>query len=138
MGLRRKAREVVLQALYAREIGEEPIEQVLDDMLSVVEYDDELAVVARRLAIRVDRESEALDSIIAERALNWDLGRIALIDKLILRMGLCELLHFPDIPNKVCINESIEITKKYSSSDSKRFVNGILDSVYREMTERTV
>ncbi len=138
MGLRRKAREVVLQALYACEIGEEPIEQVLDDQLATDKYDKDLTEFARRLAIRVYREREELDRVIAERAVNWDLGRIALIDKLILRMGLCELLHFPDIPRKVCINESIEMTKKYSSSDSKRFVNGILDSVYREMTERAV
>lgn len=136
MGRRRKAREVVLQVLYACEISEESIELVLDDRLSVEEYDDELQEFARRLATRVDGEREELDRIIAERAVNWDLGRIALIDKLILRMGLCELLHFPGIPGKVCINESIEMTKKYSSSDAKRFVNGILDSVYQEMTER--
>ncbi len=138
MGRRRKAREVVLQVLYAREIGEELIELVLDDRLSLEEYDDELQEFARTLATRVDREREELDRIIAERAVNWDLGRIALIDKLILRMGLCELLHFPDIPGKVCINEAIEMAKKYSSSDAKRFVNGILDSVYQEMAERTV
>jgi N utilization substance protein B len=138
MGLRRKAREVALQALYACEIGEEPIEKVLDDLLPADEYEEELSEFARRLAIRVMQERGELDRIIAERAVNWDLGRIALIDKLILRMGLCELLHFPDIPRKVCINESIEMTKKYSSTDSKRFVNGILDSVYREMTERIV
>ena len=136
MGRRRKAREVVLQVLYACEISEDSLELVLDDRLSVEEYDDELQEFARRLATRVDGEREELDRIIAERAVNWDLGRIALIDKLILRMGLCELLHFPGIPGKVCINESIEMTKKYSSSDAKRFVNGILDSVYQEMTER--
>jgi N utilization substance protein B len=83
----------------------------------------------------VDEEKEELDTIIAERATNWEIGRIALIDKLILRMGLCELLYFPDIPCKVCINESIEITKKYSSADAKRFVNGILDSVYKERVQ---
>ena len=138
MGRRRKAREVVLQALYACEIGEEPVGQALDDLLAEDEYDDDLVSFARDLAGCVEREREELDRIIAERAVNWDLGRIALIDKLILRMGLCELLHFPDIPRKVCINESIEMTKKYSSSDAKRFVNGILDSVYREMSERAV
>ncbi|MFC1500397.1 transcription antitermination factor NusB [Candidatus Zixiibacteriota bacterium] len=137
MGRRRKAREVVLQVLYACEIGEEPIEQVLDDRLSGEDYEEDLQEFARRLAMRIDQEREGLDAIIAERAVNWDLGRIALIDKLILRMGLCELLHFPDIPRKVCINESIEMTKKYSSSDAKRFVNGILDSIYQEMVEKT-
>ena len=132
MGRRRKAREVVLQALYAQAINGEPLESVVEDQLSRADYDEEVEGFVRRLAGKVDEEKEALDRIIAERATNWDLGRIALIDKLILRMGLCELLHFPDVPCKVCINESIEMAKKFSSSDAKRFVNGILDSVYKE------
>jgi len=132
MGRRRKAREIVLQALYAQEINGEPVEEVLEDQLAKANYDEEVRVFVRRLATKVNEEREGLDTLIAERATNWDIGRIALIDKLILRMGLCELLHFPDIPYKVCINESIEMTKKYSSADAKRFVNGILDSVYKE------
>ena len=135
MGRRRKAREVVLQALYAQAINGEPLESVVEDQLSRADYDEEVQGFVRRLAGKVDEEKEALDRIIAERATNWDLGRIALIDKLILRMGLCELLHFPDVPCKVCINESIEMTKKFSSSDAKRFVNGILDSVYKERVQ---
>ena len=131
MGRRRKAREVVLQALYAQAINGEPLKSVVKDQLSRFDYDEEVKGFVRRLAGKVDEEKEALDRVIAERATNWDLGRIALIDKLILRMGLCELLHFPDVPCKVCINESIEMAKKFSSSDAKRFVNGILDSVYK-------
>lgn len=138
MGLRRKAREVALKVLYAHEISGEPIEDVLQDQLSQMEYDDELEEYARRLVLKVEEEREGLDSVISERAVNWELGRIALIDKLILRIGLCELLHFTDIPSKVCINESIEMAKKYSSSDAKRFVNGILDSVYKEQVESTI
>lgn len=138
MGRRRKGREIVLKVLYAREISGEPIEEILRDQLSQVESDEEQEDFVRRVVRKVEEEGESLDRVIAEKALNWDLGRIALIDKLILRMGLCELLHFPDIPCKVCINESIEMTKKYSSSDAKRFVNGILDSVYKEQVERTV
>lgn len=135
MGRRRKAREIVLQALYAQAINSESVEAVVDDQLSKSDYDEEVRGYVRRLACKVDEEKEELDTIIAERATNWEIGRIALIDKLILRMGLCELLYFPDIPCKVCINESIEITKKYSSADAKRFVNGILDSVYKERVQ---
>lgn len=132
MGRRRKAREIVLQTLYAQAINSDPMEDVLKDQLSKAEYDDEVCSFVRRLAIKVEAEKEELDVLIAERAQNWEIGRIALIDKLILRMGLCELIHFPDIPQKVCINESIEIAKKYSSANARKFVNGILDSVYRD------
>lgn len=132
MGRRRKAREIVLQTLYAQAINRDPMEDVLKDQLSKAEYDDEMCSFVRRLAIKVDAVKEELDVVIAGKAENWEIGRIALIDKLILRMGLCELIHFPDIPQKVCINESIEMAKKYSSANAKKFVNGILDSVYRD------
>lgn len=138
MGRRRKAREVALKVMYAHEISREPVADVLEDQLSQHEHDEELEEYVRRLVMKVEEERENLDSIISERAVNWELGRIALIDKLILRIGLCELLHFPDVPSKVCINESIEMTKKYSSSDARRFVNGILDSVYKEQVESTI
>jgi N utilization substance protein B len=132
MGRRRKARELALQVLYAREINGYPVAEVVADRLAGIE-DPELRTYVGLLCERVaDRERE-LDARIAQRAANWDLKRIALIDKLILRMGLCELLWFPDIPGKVCINESIELAKKYSSSDAKRFVNGILDAVWKEL-----
>ena len=135
MGTRRKAREVVLQVLYAQELTDDPIAEVVGDQLSLGDYDDELTEYVNRLAMRVLEVREELDRVIADRATNWDLARIALIDKIILRIGLCELLHFPDVPAKVCINESIEMAKKYSSADAKRFVNGILDAAYRDLVE---
>jgi len=135
VGRRRKAREIVLKTLYAQAINNDPMEEVLKDQLSQAEYDDEVCSFVRRLTIKVDEVKEELDVVIAEKAKNWEIGRIALIDKLILRMGLCELIHFPDIPQKVCINESIEIAKKYSSANAKRFVNGILDSVFRDQVQ---
>ncbi len=134
MGQRRRGREVVLRVLYAAAVSGEPIEDILNDQLASdasgedAEHDD----FVRRLVRKIVVEQTELDRIIAERAVNWELDRIALIDKIILRIGLGEILHFPDIPGKVCINEAIELTKKYSSFDAKRFVNGILDSVYRE------
>jgi len=133
MGHRRKAREVVLQSLYAQELTGDPIDEIVADQLSKATYDEEVTDYARRLARQVIEQQAELDHHIAERATNWDLERIAIIDKLILRMGLCELIHFPDVPAKVCINESIELAKKYSSADARRFVNGILDAVYKEL-----
>ncbi len=138
MGHRRKAREVVLQSLYAQAITGGPIEEVVADQLSRGDYDGEVVDYTQRLSARVLAEQEPLDVMISERATNWDLERIALIDKLILRMGLCELIHFPDVPAKVCINESIELAKKFSSSDARRFVNGILDAVYKDVEEEQV
>jgi transcription antitermination protein NusB len=136
MGRRRKAREIVLQVLYALELtGYEP-DEVLQDRLARGEYDEEVRLFVTRLVKRTDAERSTLDQLIEQRAVNWDLPRIALIDKIILRMGLCELLYFIDIPAKVGINESIELTKKYSSADAKRFVNGILDAVYKEQEVR--
>ena len=134
MGHRRKAREVVLQSLYAQELTGDPIDGIVADQLSKATYDEEVSDYARRLALQVIEQQVELDRHIAERATNWDLARIALIDKLILRMGLCELIHFPDVPAKVCINESIELAKKFSSADARRFVNGILDAVYKDLS----
>ena len=70
-----------------------------------------------------------LDEKILERVANWEMSRIALIDRLLLRIGICELLYFPDIPPKVSINESIEIAKDFSTAGSGKFINGILDAI---------
>lgn len=72
---------------------------------------------------------EALDMRIVGRVTNWEMNRIALIDKILLRIGICELLFFPDIPPKVSINESIEIAKDFSTAGSAKFINGILDGI---------
>ena len=73
--------------------------------------------------------ADELDDKIKERVKNWEMNRIALIDRILLRMGVCEMLYFPDIPPKVSINESIEIAKEYSTAGSSKFINGILDAI---------
>jgi transcription antitermination factor NusB len=79
-----------------------------------------------RLTLENNKE---LDAIIESFAENWDLERIALVDKILMKIALTELLKFPDIPIKVSVNEAIEISKKYSTSKSNIFINGILDSL---------
>jgi len=76
---------------------------------------------------------EELDRLIKAKALNWEFDRIAVIDKLILRMAIGEFLYFPDIPPKVSIDEAIEISKRYSTEKSSKFINGILDAVLNDL-----
>ena len=84
---------------------------------------------ANNLIDRTLKHTNELDEMIKERVSNWEINRIALIDRILIRIGICELLYFPDIPPKVSINESIEIAKEYSTAGSAKFINGILDAI---------
>ena len=128
---RRIVREKVLQILYAYEMNRESLESISREVLSEV-TDDTDKNFALELIRRVLENVDDLDERIIQRVTNWEMNRIALIDKILLRMGICELLHFPDIPPKVSINESIEISKDYSTAGSAKFINGILDAVLAE------
>ena len=74
-----------------------------------------------------------IDKIIKERSKNWDFNRITIIDRLILRMSLAEMLYEDEVPPKVSITEGVEIAKQFSTSDSSSFINGILDAVYNDI-----
>lgn len=125
---RRVLRIKVLQALYAYEIAKDPIEKVKKDLLSDLE-DKEKYKFASDLIDSVLKDVNKLDDTIKSKIENWEFERIALIDKLVLRIGLAELLYFPEIPPKVSINEAIEIAKSFCTNQSGKFVNGILDSI---------
>jgi len=128
---RRMVREKVLQVLYAYEMNRDNLNNLSAEILS--EITDEVdRNFARDLISKVLSNVETLDSRIIERVTNWEMNRIAMIDKILLRMGICEILHFPDIPPKVSINESIEIAKDFSTAGSGKFINGILDAVLAE------
>jgi N utilization substance protein B len=128
---RRVVREKVLQILYAYEMNNESLEQISREILSDI-TDTTDKSFAEELIRQVITNVEDLDKRIIHRVTNWEMNRIALIDKILLRIGICELLYFPDIPPKVSINESIEIAKDYSTSGSAKFINGILDAVLAE------
>ena len=78
-------------------------------------------------------KTKDLDSLIRKRVEHWEFGRLAIIDRIILRMSICELLYFDDIPPKVSINEAIEIARDYSTEKSDKFVNGVLDSILADL-----
>ena len=84
------------------------------------------------------KKSEEIDKLIVKKLKNWDLKRIALIDKLILRLALTEMVFFEDIPNKVSIVEGVEIAKIYGNNESSKFINGVLDSVYNDLNKENI
>lgn len=132
MKTRRAAREWVVQVLYAAELSGE----FLDDVIGKLRDDDVEEAkqsFAEDLAWRVDKERDLLDRAIRAHVEKWELERIAVLDRIILRMAICELQFFPDIPPKVTINEAIEIARKYSTAKSDKFVNGVLDAVLRDL-----
>lgn len=136
MAQRREAREVVLQALYADEVGIGDLEQILSLIIKPrLEKDKKAMKFSEQLFLKTARRREELNELIQSHTKNWRIDRLATIDRLILRFALCEFLYFEQIPTKVTINEAIEIAKKYSTSNSGKFVNGILDAALEDLRE---
>lgn len=125
---RRRARELVLQGLYALEIGEAELNFVEADILDDPVLSKKNQKFASQFFELVRDKREWADKIITELSANWDIDRLAAIDHIILKMALVELNFMPDSPVRVCINEAIELGKKYSTAGSASFINGLLDS----------
>ena len=132
---RRQIREKILQALYTLELRDTDIESAANWLLTKEIQEDPNAMKFFNLLLKnIKEHREEIDQYITRHTFNWDMSRIAIIDKNILRMALAELLYCEDIPPKVSINEAIEIAKKFSSTDkSSKFVNGILDAIFNEL-----
>jgi transcription antitermination protein NusB len=130
---RRIIREKVVQALYAHEISGDPLEHVNACVLIGLEGNKPAHEFAKHLVEATVTHSTEIDKIIRTRVANWDFKRIAILDRLILRMGICELLYFREIPPKVTMNEAIELAKLFSTERSGQFVNGVLDAVLADI-----
>ncbi|MDR8392385.1 transcription antitermination factor NusB [Aliifodinibius sp. S!AR15-10] len=134
MAQRREIREVVLQALFAEEVSGNKWKQVLSTIIKPKLNKDKSALkFAERLFLKTVKSKEELDNIIQDHIKNWNIHRLATVDKLILRLALCEFLNFEEIPTKVTINEAIEIAKRFSTQKSGNFVNGILDAALERL-----
>ena len=132
---RRRAREFALQACYAHELSGNPPEQIVGEVINTQDEAGAVLEFAAALFRRTVAENSFFDMLIRRKAVNWEFNRIAIMDKLILRLALSEFLYFPDIPPKVTIDEAIEIAKKFSTEKSGRFVNGILDAVLIDLRQ---
>ena len=132
---RKLAREAVLQALYAKHVSSEEARKVLHDILKRYEFDKMTKKFVEELFNSTIKFSDDLDKQIESNLDNWTVDRLNVIDKLIMQMSLCEMIHLKsyDISHKVTISSAIENAKKFSSEDSTSFVNGVLDSIYKEL-----
>jgi N utilization substance protein B len=130
---RRRARELVLQALYALEIGEADLAYVEADILDDSVLSKKNQTFTNHFFALVREKTEWADKIISDLSANWDIERLAAIDHIVLKMALVELNFMPDSPVRVCINEAIELGKKYSTAGSASFINGLLDSYATRM-----
>ena len=133
---RREAREAALKAIYAVDIGKNSTQQATKLIIKeTLSGDTEAIKFAEKLLLVTVDFSVDYDQLIEQHIKNWDVNRLAVIDKLILRMAISEMLHFDDVPTKVTINEAIELAKEYSTRKSGNFVNGILDAILTRLNE---
>lgn len=141
MRKRSVARECALKILYQKDVTARPVEVTVEkfwesglaeeDEDTRIEVDAEVKEFATRLVFGVSLEIQSIDAKISSYATNWQLKRMAIIDRNILRLGCFEFFYCPDIPPKVSINEAVELAKKYGDLESSKFVNGILDKIHK-------
>jgi N utilization substance protein B len=137
---RRRAREAALQVLYACEVGGVEAEEALAAHAEILEQPAQLDTAdarefAARLAIGTARSAEEIDPIIAGASEHWRPSRMAIVDRVILRLAVYQMLHVPEVPAVVVIDESVELARSYGGDESSRFVNGVLDAIRKKMAK---
>ena len=132
---RKKAREAVLQALYAKHVSDESQENVLHDIFHIYDFDSQTKKFVKKLFTETIENVEMLDKKIELNLDNWTIDRLNVIDRLIIQMSISEMIFLKDfdISHKVTISSALENAKKFSSEDSTSFVNGVLDTIYKDL-----
>jgi N utilization substance protein B len=135
-GNRHRARESAFQMLYQWEVGRVTPETAAADYQTIEQEGVKpLTPASRRFAESLVAGTAAhvaqIDQLIGQHAQHWRIERIAIVDRLVLRLAVFELLYAPDTPPRVVIDEAIELARSFSEEDSVRFVNGVLDAVYK-------
>lgn len=135
---RHQAREAALQVLYQWEVGRIDVPLAADTFFGrqwagAAPASDELRVFAERLASDTVARLEPIDTVIAETAQHWRPERFAIIDRLILRIAVCELLRAPETPHAVVIDEALELARTFSTEDAVKFINGMLDAIRKKL-----
>lgn len=140
MASRRKARILAFQALYAWDASKTALRELLDfswlDQEKRDALEEELKAFARILIAGTIESIEEVDASIKSHLQNWSFERLKRVDLAILRIGAYSLLFQRDIPAQITIDEAIEIAKEYGSDDSYRFINGVLDGIWKSAGTR--
>lgn len=127
------ARECALKVLYQMEMTRLTPQKVLSSFWEQeAEHDEDIRDFTMKLVYGIYEHLQELDQKLSQYATNWQLNRMAVIDRNVLRMGLYELKFAQGIPPKVAINEAVEVAKKYGDMESSKFVNGILDKIHKQ------
>jgi N utilization substance protein B len=136
-GRRSRAREAALQVLYFWEVGRAQPLSAFEAYFAEhhPDADPELAAFATRVVLGTIAEVGEIDQLIERHTRRWRVDRLAIIDRLVLRMAVWELRHGADTPPAVVINEALELARRFSSDESVRFVNGVLDAIHRELAD---
>ncbi len=133
MGARREGRESAIQFLYQRDLNGPLDANTANNFWELRPANKRVREFGMALAEGVMANQEAIDDKIRSATSNYDLHRIAVVDRNILRIAVYEMLHCPEVPPVVSINEAIEIAKRFGSEESGRFVNGVLDRIRAEL-----
>ncbi len=137
MGTRRKSRELALQMLFQADLGEQAPDQVRKTFWQGRgDVDPEVQGFAEDIFRVAQDHADEINQLIQSHAENWRMDRMAAVDRNILRSAVAELIGFPKTPRAVVINEAIEIARKFSAPESAQFINGVLDSVGKEIEGR--
>jgi len=133
-GTRRKSRELALQMLFQLDMGKQSVEDVRKTFWNERrDLDEKVRGFADDLfRVAAERETE-IDALIEKSAEHWRMDRMAAVDRNVLRCGVAEFLGFSETPKPVVINEALEIARRYSTPESVTFINGVLDSVAKEL-----
>jgi N utilization substance protein B len=137
MGARHRGREYALQMLYQAESAGSPIAEVVAQFWAERDVPEDVRDFAERLARGTAAALPEIDALLVQSLDHWRLERLAIVDRLILRLAVYEFLHQPETPRIVVIDEAIEVAKRFGGEDSGQFVNGILDAL-RKRIELTV
>ena len=134
MGTRRKSRELVLQMLFQSDMGKQTADQVTKTFWAQrSDVEDDARGFAEDLFRVASERLPEIDAAIQKHADNWRLERMAAVDRNVLRAGVAEFLGYPKTPKPVIINEALEIARKFSSPESVHFINGVLDSIAKDL-----
>jgi N utilization substance protein B len=135
--MRRKAREYAIQILYAVDLNPAQLDDFLKVFWELHSAKPEVISYANSLVQGTLDKQQEIDELISSHSSHWKIDRMAVTDRNILRLGTFELMAEQSVPARVVINEAIEIAKKYGTSDSATFINGVLDSIHQKLVENS-